>query len=299
MEQAKPYLEVKLDGRDVERLVVIAGDLEYLQSLPTDRLLTHTEVRLAAGVLRRLLVDNELGKLWVAIRRKAFEPDTLGNLTVNATDLDGTIAPWPVHWVRHAWAGGGTPGGAAHHTGLVFWVVPKEEWISDFATPEEFIGAIKLPHSFERRPFSLDEWLRSTSIAIQTVEHGLIRISRRSTLKYVANLKGGVHFEPNRPLRLKRGKLERRDIENTLLDHGLLQVGPLTGPEFEVMSMVAAVREANWSRDIMKNGNEAVPEYFRTDPTTLRFWTGAREADGTGWATMNFGQVNQQSPSPD
>jgi hypothetical protein len=52
-------VRVELAGTDLERLVVVGGDLEYLMDLPCDRLLSHTEVRLVAGILRRLLVDGQ------------------------------------------------------------------------------------------------------------------------------------------------------------------------------------------------------------------------------------------------
>jgi hypothetical protein len=50
-------IQFELAGSDLERLVVVGSDLEYLIALPRDRLLTHTEVRLCAGVLRRLLIE--------------------------------------------------------------------------------------------------------------------------------------------------------------------------------------------------------------------------------------------------
>jgi hypothetical protein len=46
-------IQFQLAGPDLERLVVVGSDLEFLLSLPRDRLLTHTEVRLSAAVLRR------------------------------------------------------------------------------------------------------------------------------------------------------------------------------------------------------------------------------------------------------
>lgn len=60
MDSGEPIdLEFRLGGPDLERFVVVGGDLEFLMSLPRDRLLTHTEIRLAAGVLRRLLVEDQ------------------------------------------------------------------------------------------------------------------------------------------------------------------------------------------------------------------------------------------------
>jgi hypothetical protein len=139
---------------------------------------------------------------------------------------------------------------------------------------------------------TVDQWLKSTSVAIQTNELGLVRISRAGVLKYVANKSGGVHFDPTRRLELGpkgRGrKRSRRDIEAHLLDHGLLRVGHLSGPEFEVASLVHSIASSDWAPEIIRASQEAAPEDFGGDPREMKFWTGLQEADGTGWATMTF-----------
>jgi hypothetical protein len=57
-------IETILTGAEVERFVVVAGDLGFLASLPNDRLLTHTEVRISASIMRRLFVDGQLMAVW-------------------------------------------------------------------------------------------------------------------------------------------------------------------------------------------------------------------------------------------
>ena len=74
---------LEFEGANLERLVSVAGDLEFLRSLPVDRLPTHTEVRLAAGVMRRLLIDNQLGNL---IAQAA--PHRKVRVSVEAVDID-------------------------------------------------------------------------------------------------------------------------------------------------------------------------------------------------------------------
>jgi len=138
---------------------------------------------------------------------------------------------------------------------------------------------------------TIDDWQRSTSVAIQTNEIGLVRISRAAVLTYVVNRKGSVHFDPRRNLTIKKKSRKRREIESHLLDHGLLRVGHLSGPEFEVASMVQAIASADWAAEIVRVAEASAPEDFHGDSNELKFWTGMKEADGTGWATSRFQPV--------
>ena len=277
-------IRFELAGPDLERLVVVGGDLEYLIGLPRDRLLTHTEVRLCAGVLRRLLLDNQLKRLW-----RSIGASTVTQLTVEATEIDTGLALWPPGWIRYAWAGGASSA-AAHHTGVILAVIPKQEH-ERYGSPEAFLQAHPLPLKGETRRMTIEVWQRSTSVAIQTNEIGLVRISRAAVLTYMANRKGGAHFDPSRNLAIRRKSRNRREIESHLLDHGLLRVGHLSGPEFEVASMVQAIASSDWAAEIVRVAQAAAPEDFHGDPNELKFWTGMKEADGTGWATSRFQAV--------
>ena len=148
-------------------------------------------------------------------------------------------------------------------------------------------AANPLPYSGEFRRMNVKDWLRSTSVAIQTNELGLVGISRAAVLKYIANRKGGVRFDPRRRLEVG-GKKRTREVESHLLDHGLLRVGHLTGPEFEVSSMAHAVAGSDWAAEIVRVAQEVAPEDFHGDPQELKFWTFQKEAGGTGWATSRF-----------
>lgn len=282
-------LRFSLEGADLERLVLVGSDLEFLCDLPRDRLLTHTEVRVAASVLRRLLADSDrqLLRVWSAIAKGAPV-----RLTLDAQDLDTNLDRWPEHWVRTAWAGGaGLP--LAHHNGFILGVVPKEE-AEECDSVEALIAAKDLPMSGQRRTLTLADWLARTSVAIQTNELGLVRISRQAVLTYIANRKGGVHFDPERDLTLPRKKRRhRREIESILLDHGLLRVGHLTGPEFEVVSMVHDLTKAEWVATLIDVSHRVTPDDFNGDPRELKVFTGTKEADGTGWATMTYGDSPQ------
>lgn len=284
-------LRADLRGADFERLVVVASDLEYLSGLPRDRLLTHTEVRLGASILRRLLIDDQLGALHRTMGApRGFQP------AVEATYIDEALSKWPAAWIRYAWAGGAKASGAvAHHMGFIFAVVPKAEH-ERYGSPEKFIEANPMPYQGGMRRMGVSDWLRSTSVAIQTDQIGLVRISRASVVKYVANRKGGVHFDPNRKLHLP-GRRRRREIEAHLLDHGLLRVGHLSGPEFEIASMIGSVVESDWAAELTRIAQQAAAEQLKGDPSELKFWAWEKQADGTGWATMNFESKGDGSSS--
>lgn len=235
-----------------------------------------------ASVLRRLLIDDQLSLL---------TGRTLGEagaaLAVNAIEIDSTLSSWPSHWVRHAWAGGGAHSGGAHHKGLILTSIPEAEQ-EQYGSLEALNDAQSLVTAASGKLMRIDAWLRSTAVAIGTKEVGLVRISRAEVLKYIANRKGGVHFDPRREMVGLSKKKARREIQNTLLDHGLLRIGHLSGPEFEVVSMAHTLADAEWCSEIVRAARDAAPEDFGGDPSELRFWTGNREADGTGWSTSRF-----------
>jgi hypothetical protein len=283
-EEKRVEISFQVSGHNLERLVVVGGDLEYLRTLPSDRLLTHTEVRLAAGVLRRLLIDDELHSAW-----RIIGANKVTKLTVDATEIDTALATWNEVWIQYAWAGGAAVSGA-HHAGIVLGVVPKEEHEA-YGSVDEFLRANTLTHKAEKRRMTVNDWLRSTSIAIRTNEIGLVKISRRSVLTYFANRRGGVHFDSRRNLADLKPRRRRREVESFLLDHGLLRVGHLSGPEFEVQSMVQALTAADWAQELVRIAHSVAPEDFSGDSNELKIWTGIREADGTGWATWKFNSI--------
>ena len=274
-------LQFSLTGADLERLIVVGSDLAYLIDLPRDRLLTHTEVRLCAGILRRLLVDGQLSAVWKSIGAAAH-----GRPTVEVTEIDTLLSQWPNTWIRYAWAGGAGAAGA-HHTGLVLSSIPKEEH-ERYGSVHQLLQANPLPREGQARRLTVEDWLRTTSVAIQTDNMGLIRISRASVLKYFANHKGGVHFDPKRDFKAKVPRKNRQTAEHHLLDHGFVRVGHLSGPEFEVASMVQAVAEADWATELVRIAEDVAPADLHGDPNELKFWSYEQQPDGTGWATMTF-----------
>jgi hypothetical protein len=276
--------QFQLTGSDLERLLLVAGDLEYLIGLPKHRLLTHTEVRLSASILRRLLIDDggEVFKLW-----RSMSPPASTSMTVEAPNIDGPLEKWPPAWILYSLAGGASVPGA-HHNGFILASVPEAEW-KRYGTPAEFLARNPLPTTGELERIGLQNWLKATSVAVQTKEFGLVKLTRHSVISYTANRKGGVHFDPDRKLSARaKPTLRKKQLEAQILDWDLLRVGTLWGYEFEVVSMVHAVASSDWATEMVRIAQSQAPQDFGVEPSTIRFWTGQKEADGTGWASMAF-----------
>jgi hypothetical protein len=182
-------------------------------------------------------------------------------LAVRALDLDTPLSEYAPGRVFFAWAGG-APAAGAHHRGFLLAVVPAAEH-TRYESPEAYFAAHPPQIDVQERVFTIDRWMRSTSVAIHTQGQGLVRISRRSVLKYIANAKGGVHFDPTRRLDVRSGKKNRQAAERHLLDHGLLRVGHLSGPEYEVASMAHATATSDWAADFISVANDVALKTFR------------------------------------
>lgn len=279
-----------LEPEELERTVVTAGDLEFLMQVSESSLPSHTEIRLAAGVLRRLLVDGQLRRTW-----SSFE-DALGPLEVSATDLDQALddfeTGWSREWLIHAWAGGGSwQGMPAQHSGFLLCSVPPGAWES-YGSPDAFFAARGGVPEPRTRDFKLDELLKSSALAVR-VNSRVWRISRQAVVQYVANRKGGVHFDPGRSLKPTAKNSKRRKLEQALiLDHGLIRVGHLSGPEFEVACLCQFLARAPWTSRVIEIAHDVAPAEFEGSPDQLHFWS----PEGKGkWETMTFGK-SAQSP---
>jgi hypothetical protein len=106
---------------------------------------------------------------------------------------------------------------------------------------------------------------------------GLLRSRGDPVLTYIANRKGGVHFDSRRNLTDLKPRRQRREIEGFLLDHGLLRVGHLSGPEFEVQSMAQALIASDWARELVRIAHSVAPEDFSGDPNELKIWTSVQQ----------------------
>jgi len=279
---------LELSGADQKRLVLLGDDLDFLAGLPSDRLLTHSEVRTCATILRRLLLDHGNGQLGIVLRQmlppKGFDPG------IEATFIDPVLNRVDPAWVKFAWAGG-APGSAAHHLGMILYRIPEAVW-KPHGSLVAFQEAADLPGGpSPKRLLTLKDWLASTSVAIGT-EQGLVPISRREVLEYIANKGGGVHFDPTRKLEptitatSKRQRKHLKEMKFQLLDYAFIWVGHLSGPEYEIASMAHAIGDSGWAAQISKAARESAPNAFNGDPKELRFW------DGSDWVTQTFHQAD-------
>ena len=206
-------------------------------------------------------------------------------LTVEATEIDTNLNSVPEHWVRLAWTGR-AKAALAHHDGFVCWSSRVE--YEESGSPDAAAEYLRSKMNVEQRVMSVEVWLRSTAVAIKT-DQGLFCISRRRVIQHIANRKGGVHFDPHRNLELRNPRKRRKEADDYLLDHGLLRVGHLSGPEYEVAAMAQTIAATDWAPQLIREGERLAPPDFRGDPRELKFWSGDREADGTGWATVRDG----------
>jgi len=274
-----PDGEVK--GTDLQRLVLVGDDLDYLIGLPGDRLLTHAEVRASANVLRRLLIDGQVSQLL-----KALAPPKGLDPVVEATFIDPMLRDIRPEWVRVAWAGG-APSEGAQHKGFALYSIPEAVW-RPYGSMEKFHEQAGLSAPPPVTHLTLSEWLASTSVAIGT-DGGLVVISRREVIQYNANKAGGVHFDPSRRIDLalkggaKRDRKREKEVKYKLLDYAFVRVGHLSGPEYEIASMAHVIAQSEWAQTISRMAREAAPEDFNGDPNELKVW------DGSEWATFTFG----------
>jgi hypothetical protein len=276
---------VTLSASELERLVVVASDLEFLERVGSAGIPSHTDIRLAAGVLRRLLIENQLSHGCRPIS------SAVGDLSIAVNDLDETLdetldefeSRGSPEWLIYAWAGGGNwEGMMASHDGFVLASVPKAEW-SAYGTPDAFLAAVDLRLRPAENQHSPGRILSSTAIAYRH-EGTNLRIPRREVIKYIANRKGGVHFDPSRKIKPEAKATKRKSVLFAqIMDLGLIRVGPLSGPEYEIAALIASVTQAPWSSKIRLIAAEAAPQDF-VDNSELQFWS----PEGR-WETMTFG----------
>lgn len=182
---------------DAVDIAVVAEDLEYLRAAFGPDI-SDPDIRRGSAVLRRLLVEGVYGKAWRAL---GFERQPF----LVAVDLDSIVGS-EGHNVVCAMAWGACFRG-------IFMASPCT---NEGSIP---IGSATPPIRKDgypgERAFSLTDFLESTS---GVTKH--IRVNRREIIKYVANVKGGVHLGPKakaseQELIKKMEKFERSMTVNT------------------------------------------------------------------------------------
>ena len=213
---------------DIESILLVAEDLEYLATWRGD--IKDPEIRRGSAVLRRLLVEDAYGHAWRSLGRPK-QPSLI------AVDLDMMLGnDWNLTEIALA--------GGADFRGVQMAAMVMHKGNGPLGNPPpEPIREDGYP--FERE-FTLSDFLDSTS----GVVHGR-RFKRREVIKYIANVKGGVHLSSQARKQEKKlidrlGKAEKR----ILVHHtdGLLveavAIGQALGNSDDAKDFVAAARSA-------------------------------------------------------
>ena len=181
-----------------DALLAIAEDLEYLSTWGGE--ISNGEIRRGTAILRRLLVEDSYGAAWRAIGQ-VKQPSLV------AVDLQALLG-------NSASVGAYALAGGAFFRGVkIAGMVISSGGAHLGGTPLEPIRADGFP--FERN-FTLSEFLSSLS----GISDGR-PFNRREVIRYLANVKGGVHLSPKlrkqeEKLVARLGKCERKiSVHNT------------------------------------------------------------------------------------
>lgn len=182
-----------------DELNTVIEDLEFFRD-EWEGDISEAAVRRGSAILRRLLVEGNLGKAWRATEY-VKEPNIVG------VNLDLQIDALNKGKIYVALAGGGTRSGIT--AGGVFIVKGAS---SPPPTPIGEDGKPMDATAFLEYSFSLTKYLES---ACAVVDGHVIK--RREIIKYMANVKGGVHLgtssharDSERILIRRVSKLEKR-----------------------------------------------------------------------------------------
>lgn len=177
---------------------------EWNQSIELDDVIRNS------NVLRMLLVDDNLGKLWrlcgytYPIRLRAFT-------------LSRIISEYGRNRILVAWAGGAQYRGArwALGVGLFTDSIAKQQNYPSQTAPQQ-------------EELTLDEYLKIPCMIIREVD-----INRMELIKYVANKLGGTHIDfrrkANKPLEQKFLSLDSlhnyQQVDKNIIPYELLSIG--------------------------------------------------------------------------
>lgn len=198
---------------DRESLIYVKEDLEYLRTGWGPEI-ADPDIRRGSAVLRRLLVEGVYGQAWRAV---GFERQP----TVIAVDLDQIIGEPHRNAVVCAMAWG------AHFRGFYMASPCINEGSQALGSASSPIRPNGYPGE---RVFTLSEFVEGTSgIA------GRLQVSRREIIKYVANVKGGVH------LGQKTKSAEKELVKKIAKFERALNVHTADGILVEVVSIAQAI----------------------------------------------------------
>jgi hypothetical protein len=207
-----------------DALATVIEDLEHFRDVWTGTL-PDPDIRRGSATLRRLLVEGEYGTAWRALGRSR-EP------TVPAPDLEAMLGSFDRAKVGCALAGG------ALHGGIV---------VAGLCVVQG--GGLPAPAQdaclFDR-PYTLSQYLASACAYVYGTS-----ITRRDLIKYMANVKGGVHLASNSHARKRERELIARvgALEGRVNHHSkdglyveLLSIGQSLGKSPDCEALIADFR---------------------------------------------------------
>jgi hypothetical protein len=177
---------------DIEDAKTVADDIEYLGTWDPD--IAEGEIRRGSAVLRRLLIEDAYGQAWRYVGKER-QPKLI------AVDLSPFTQPDILSQVKYAIALGANFRGAKMACALV----------GKGSTPLGGLGAPIREDGYPgEREFSLSEFLTSPSGIVD----GKV-FSRSDVIKYIANVRGGVHLgrsarRAEKKLVARLGKIDKK-----------------------------------------------------------------------------------------
>jgi hypothetical protein len=178
-------------------LKIVADDLQFLSEWGPE--ITDREIRHGSAVLRRLLVEDVYGHAWRATEN-AKQPRLI------AVDISSVASPDNLSDIVYALAAG------ANFRGIQMACMLMNKG-------SKAIGNLTPPLRENgypgEREFALSEYLSSLSGAVDGKT-----FTRREVIKYIANVKGGVHLSPKerkaeKKLVARLGKIEKKMMVHT------------------------------------------------------------------------------------
>ena len=217
-----------LDRMDSDALLAIADDLNYLGQWGPE--IGDGEIRRGSAVLRRLLVEDAYGVAWRQVG-KSKQPRVI------AVDLLKMIGGIPSTDIEFALAAGANFRGVQ----MAGFLMKKGAHRPTGVSPPIRPGGYP-----DERVFDLSEYLSALS-GVATGHS----FTRRDVIKYIANVKGGVHLSAKQrkseeKLIARVGKIEKRiAVHNTdgLLVE-LVAIGQAVGNSADAKEFIAIVKHA-------------------------------------------------------
>lgn len=209
---------------DRDSLRIVAEDLDYLRTWGSE--MSDGEIRRGSAVLRRLLIENVYGVAWRAVGEQK-QP------TVMAVDLKLVLGDQLPNMLYGIAAG-------VHFRGIQMSTLMMHKG----SQPARFHSPPTRPDGYPgERMFSLSEYLSSLSGVVEGRT-----FTRQEVVKYIANVKGGVHLnakERKKEVKLvaRLAKIEKKlTVQNT---DGLLieiaAIGQTIGRSADSAKLVASI----------------------------------------------------------